>query len=187
MFQVTNRDDLDQDYKSVVVEANKRFSSQLADDRVVPVAAESDLRGRHAWPSQQFGNLNRNGFGRDPNDLINAYGRSSVDNTHGVRFAGTWQAPLGITAGLRYSSNRAAVRPDHQRPDYDRASGRARRAARRLRTSRRPPTSGRASTRTSPSAATRRLRLSLDLINLLNSDTPTTWGTTARRLSSAKR
>ena len=60
LFLVTNRGDLDQDYKSVVVEANKRFSSSwqmIASYQWQRNLIYSD--GRLA--RQQFGNLNRNG------------------------------------------------------------------------------------------------------------------------------
>jgi outer membrane receptor protein involved in Fe transport len=172
LFQVTNRDDLDQDYKSVVLEANKRFSSSW--QMIASYQWQRNLiyaDGRLA--RQMFGTLNRNGFGRDPNDLINAYGRSSIDNTHGVRFTGTWQAPLGITAGFRYLFEsgrpwgriinvplRQGVRPVLAEP----------RGAYFL------PAGHQVGARLDKAfslGGDRKLRFSLDLINLLNSDTPT--------------
>lgn len=171
LFQVTNRNDLDQDYRSFVVEANKRFSTSwqmIASYQWQRNLIYSD--GRLA--RQQFGGLNRNGYGRDPNDLTNAYGRSSVDNTHGVRFTGTWQAPLGITAGVRYlfESGRPYGRIINVRlPQGVRPVLAEERGAYFL------PDNHQLGLRVDKAfslGAERRLRFSLDVINLLNSDTP---------------
>ena len=81
VFEVTNRDDLDQDYKAVVVEANKRFSRSWQ-MMTLYTGQRNLIYNRGNMATQGFGNLNRNGFGRDPNDLTNAYGPSC-----GRRFA----------------------------------------------------------------------------------------------------
>jgi hypothetical protein len=101
LYQVTNRNDLDQDYKSFTIEANKRLSSRW------------QLQASYTWQrnlifargtvnSQGFGFLSQRAYGYDPNDLINAYGRSAVDSTNAVRLSGTWQAPFGIHVGATY-------------------------------------------------------------------------------------
>ncbi|MBI1874043.1 MAG: TonB-dependent receptor [Acidobacteria bacterium] len=105
-FQVTNRNDLDQSFKSVVVELNKRFSkawqaigsytwqdSQAFGSGVVTGSTQQD-----------FSSLSPTaGFGRDPNDLINAFGPTATNSTHSVKVSTTYAAPLGIQTGLRYS------------------------------------------------------------------------------------
>jgi outer membrane receptor protein involved in Fe transport len=170
-FLVTNRDDLEQDYKSFVVEANKRFSANW--QMIASYQWQRNLiyaDGRLA--RQQFGGLNRNGYGRDPNDLINAYGRSSVDNTHGVRFTGTWRAPFGITAGMRYLFE--SGRP-HARVINVRLRQGVRRVLAQPRGAYFLPDNHQLGLRIDKAFALggeRRLRFSLDLINLLNVDTP---------------
>jgi len=174
IFQVTNRDDLDQDYKAVVLEANKRFSQ--AWQMMTSYTWQRNLiynRGNMA--TQGFGTLNRNGFGRDPNDLTNAYGRSATDNTHAIRFAGTWAAPYGINLGLRYQYE--SGRPYARIINVRTAQG-----------VRAVIAQGRGDFESLPAlndvrlrldkdfglGGARRVRLSLDLINLLNGDTTTT-------------
>lgn len=101
LFQVTNRDDLDQDYKTVVIEGNKRFSAKwqaLASYQW----ARSLIYAGGGFQSQNFANLSRTGYGRDPNDLVNAYGPSTVESTHSVRATLTYEAPLGVHVGARY-------------------------------------------------------------------------------------
>jgi carboxypeptidase family protein/TonB-dependent receptor-like protein len=174
VFQVTNRDDLDQDYKAVVLEANKRFSQ--AWQMMTSYTWQRNLiynRGNMA--TQGFGALSRNGFGRDPNDLTNAYGPSATNNTHAIRFAGTWAAPYGVNLGFRYQFE----------------SGRPYARVINVRTTqgvRAVIAEGRGNFESLPSlndirlrldkdigfGGARRLRLSLDLINLLNGDTTTT-------------
>jgi hypothetical protein len=101
LFQVTNRNDLDQSYKTVVVEANKRFSTswQLLG---AYQWARSLLHAGGGLQAQNFATLNRNGYGRDPNDLINAFGPSTVEGTHAIRSTLTYEAPYGIHIGVRY-------------------------------------------------------------------------------------
>ena len=174
VFEVTNRDDLDQDYKAVVFEANKRFSQSW--QMMASYTWQRNLiyaRGNMA--TQGNGSLNRNGFGRDPNDLTNAYGRSATDNTHGIRFAGTWAAPWGINLGLRYQF-------ESGRPYARIINARTTQGVRAV------IAEGRGDFDSLPAlndvrvrldkdiglGGPRRIRLSLDLINLLNGDTTTT-------------
>ena len=101
LFEVTNRDDLDQEYKTVVVEANKRFSNhwQL---QASYQWARSLLYAGGGFQSQNFANLSRTGYGRDPNDLINAYGPSTVESSNSFRTTLTYEAPYGVHLGVRY-------------------------------------------------------------------------------------
>lgn len=171
VFLVTNHDDLAQDYKSFVVEANKRFVQNW--QMIASYQWQRNLiyaDGRLA--RQQFGFLNRNGYGRDPNDLINAYGRSSVDNTHGLRLTSTWQAPFGITAGLRYLF-------ESGRPYARRINVRLQQGVRQVLAEPRGafalPNNHQLGLRLDKAfflGGERRLRFSLDVINLLNVDTP---------------
>jgi outer membrane receptor protein involved in Fe transport len=101
LFQVTNRDDLDQDYKTVMFEARKRFSSQWQLQSSYQWARSLIYAGG-GFQAQNFANLNRNGFGRDPNDLVNAYGPSGIESTHSLRASLTYEAPFGIHVGARY-------------------------------------------------------------------------------------
>jgi hypothetical protein len=174
IFQVTNRDDLDQDYKAVVLEANKRFSQSW--QMMTSYTWQRNLiynRGNLA--TQGFGSLNRNGFGRDPNDLTNAYGPSATNNTHGLRFAGTWSAPYGINLGLRYLLESA--RPYARIINVRTTQGvRAVIAEARGDFESLPPLND-IRVRLDKDlnfGGARRIRLSLDLINLLNGDTTTT-------------
>jgi len=173
VFEVTNRDDLDQDYKAVVFEANKRFSQSW--QMMASYTWQRNLiyaRGNMA--TQGNGSLNRNGFGRDPNDLTNAYGRSPTDNTQAIRFAGTWAAPYGINLGLRYQF-------ESGRPYARIINVRTTQGVRAV------IAEGRNDFDSLPAlndirvrldkdiglGGARRVRLSLDLINLLNGDTTT--------------
>jgi hypothetical protein len=104
LFEVTNRDDFRQDYNSFVLSAFKRLSSSW------------QLHGSYQWQqsrglaggglgigSQAFSGLGTGGFGRDPNDLTNAYGRFPSDSTHSAKVNFTFEAPYRINVGLRES------------------------------------------------------------------------------------
>jgi outer membrane receptor protein involved in Fe transport len=104
LFQVTNRDDFDHKYDSFTVQAYKRFSQNW------------QLQGSYQWQkgegytsgnlgigAQAFSGLGPGSFGRDPNDLINAFGRLPTDSTNNVRLSATYQAPKGFHIGARYS------------------------------------------------------------------------------------
>ena len=104
LFQVTIRDDFRQDYNSVVLSAYKRLSSAW------------QLHGSYQWQqfrgyaggglgigSQAFSGLGTGGFGRDPNNLTNAYGRFASDSTHSAKVNFAFEAPFGIHVGLRES------------------------------------------------------------------------------------
>ncbi len=103
LYQLTNRDDFDHSYKSVVIQGNKRWSDGWT------------LNGSYQWQrglgyagggqgagSQSFSSLSPRAFGADPNDLINAYGRLPTDSTHTVKISTAFELPYGITTGIRY-------------------------------------------------------------------------------------
>jgi len=104
LFQVTNRDDFDHKYDSFTVQAYKRFSQNW------------QLHGSYQWQeglgftsgslgigAQSFSGLGPRSFGRDPNDLTNAYGRLPSDSTHNFKLSATYAAPKGFHIGVRYS------------------------------------------------------------------------------------
>src|SRR5262249_41540792 len=170
-----NRNDLDQDYKTVIIEANKRWSA-----RWQAIAsyqwARNLIYATGAFQNQNFANLGPTGYGRDPNDLINGFGPSSVEATHAVRLTTTYEAPWAIHIGVRYFH------------DSGRPYGRIVRV---------PLAQGTRNVLAQPRAmyhleaakdlglrldkdirftANRRLRLSWDLINITNNATPATFG-----------
>ena len=100
----TNRDDFDQSYKSVVFQANKRMSRNWT------------LNGAYQWQrglayadgdigtsSQSFTNQGSGGFGADPNDLTNAFGRMPSDITHSLRITSAVNMPYDVVLGVRYT------------------------------------------------------------------------------------
>ena len=104
-YLITNRRDLTQSYNALILQAYKRWSDgwQLHGSYVWQRALgyASGVLGVQSQDFSSFGS-SRN-FGRDPNDLINAYGRLPTDSTHGVKVSATYQAPHGIQLALRYS------------------------------------------------------------------------------------
>ncbi len=104
LFQVTNRDDFEQDYKSFFIQAYKRFSRnwQLQGSYQWQ-RGEGTGRGTLGVGAQSFSNLDQRSFGRDPNDLINSFGRLYTDSTNNIRLSATYQAPKGFHIGARYS------------------------------------------------------------------------------------
>jgi hypothetical protein len=104
--QVTNRDDLDQSFKAVVFELNKRFSSQWQAQSSYTWQESKAYGGGQVTGStqQDFSSLSATGgYGRDPNDLINAYGPTATNSTHSVKLSTAYVAPWGINIGGRYS------------------------------------------------------------------------------------
>ena len=106
LFQVVNRDDLDQSFKSAVIEVNKRFSASWQ-GLVSYTWQESKAYGSGSVTGstqQDFSSLSSTaGFGRDPNDLVNAFGPTATNSTHAVKLSSTYRAPLDFNLGLRYS------------------------------------------------------------------------------------
>jgi outer membrane receptor protein involved in Fe transport len=106
LFQVINRDDLDQSFKSAVIEVNKRFSNSWQS------LASYTWQNSQAYGSgsvtgstqQDFSNLSSTaGYGRDPNDLVNAFGPTATNSTHSVKLSTTYRARYDFNLGLRYS------------------------------------------------------------------------------------
>lgn len=104
LYMSTNRDDFDQSYKSVVIQANKRFSRNWT------------LNGAYQWQrgfsyagggigvsSQSFRGQGAGGFGADPNDLTNAYGRMPSDATHSFNVTSAINFPYDVVLGARYT------------------------------------------------------------------------------------
>ena len=106
LFTVVDREDLDQEFKSVVVEFNKRFSNN------VQMQSSYTWQDSKAFGSgavtgstqQDFSNLSPTaGYGRDPNDTINAFGPTATNAPHAVKISATYAARWGSQQGGRYS------------------------------------------------------------------------------------
>jgi outer membrane receptor protein involved in Fe transport len=175
LFQVVNRDDLDQSFKSAVIEVNRRFSNAWQS------LASYTWQDSQAYGSgsisgstqQDFSNLSStSGYGRDPNDLVNAFGPTATNSTHSVKASTTYRAPLDFNLGLRYSYE--SGRP-YGRLIIARGLGQGNytllaepRATYAL------PAVNDFQVRLDKDfrfSATQRLRLSLDVLNIFNSDT----------------
>jgi outer membrane receptor protein involved in Fe transport len=105
-FEVVNRTDFDQAFKAFFVQLNKRFSSSWqAQANYTWQDAKAYATGSVTGSTQQdFSSLSSTtGFGRTPNDLINAYGPVPTNSTHSVKLSSTYRAPLDISLGVRYS------------------------------------------------------------------------------------
>jgi outer membrane receptor protein involved in Fe transport len=93
----TNRDDFRQKYDSVVLQAYKRLSKRW------------QLQGSYQWEvSEGFStaavSTTQSGpgtFGADPNQLINAYGRFATDSTHSFRASSTIELPWALQFAIR--------------------------------------------------------------------------------------
>jgi hypothetical protein len=103
---VVNRDDLDQEFKSVVIEFNKRFSDNIQ------IQSSYTWQDSRAYGSgavtgstqQDFSNLSPTaGYGRDPNDTINAFGPTATNAPHAVKISATYALPWSAQLGGRYS------------------------------------------------------------------------------------
>lgn len=106
LFQVVNRDDIDQSFKSVVIEVNKRFSADWQSLASYTWQESKAFGGGSVTGStqQDFSNLSSTaGYGRDPNDLTNAFGPTATNSTHSVKLSSTYRAPYDFNFGLRYS------------------------------------------------------------------------------------
>jgi outer membrane receptor protein involved in Fe transport len=106
LYTVVNRDDLDQEFKAVVIEVNRRFSDNIqAQSSYTWQDSKAYGSGSVTGSTQQdFSNLSPTaGFGRDPNDTINAFGPTATNSTHAVKLSATYAAMWGIQIGGRYS------------------------------------------------------------------------------------
>jgi outer membrane receptor protein involved in Fe transport len=106
LFEVVNRTDFNQDFKSFVFQLNKRFSSKWQ------ALASYTYQNSQAFgvgtisgnTQQDFSGLSSTGgFGRTPNDLVNAYGPTATNSPNSVKLSTTYKAPVDFNLGLRYS------------------------------------------------------------------------------------
>jgi outer membrane receptor protein involved in Fe transport len=104
IFQVVNRNDMDRgSYKAVVLQGYKRWSnSWQMQGSYTWQRTLGYTTGEHGAGAQDFGYLGTGGFGRDPNDLINAFGRLPSDQTHAIRISSSAQLPYDFSLGVRY-------------------------------------------------------------------------------------
>jgi outer membrane receptor protein involved in Fe transport len=106
LFTVVNRGDLDQSFKSVVIEVNRRFSNNIqAQTSYTWQDSKAYGSGAVTGSTQQdFSNLSpTGGYGRDPNDTLNAFGPTATNATHAVKLSATYAAMWGVQVGGRYS------------------------------------------------------------------------------------
>ena len=106
LYTVVNRNDLDQSFKSVVVEFNKRFSDRVqANTSYTWQDSKAFGSGSVSGSTQQdFSSLAPGtGFGRDPNDTLNAFGPTATNSEHAVKLSATYILPWGFHLGGRYS------------------------------------------------------------------------------------
>ena len=113
-------------------------------------------------------------FGADPNQLVNAYGRFPTDSTHSFRASSTIELPWELQFAIRevYESGRPYGRTDHGARPEPGQRDRHRAAARRRSSCRRATTSAIRIGKDLTMSAGQLLRLSLDIQNLFNNDTP---------------
>jgi hypothetical protein len=169
-FTVTNRDDFRQSYDAIIVQANKRYSNRwTAQSSYTWQRSFGYTRGGHGAGAQGFSNLGPNGFGRDPNDVINAYGRLPSDAVHAIKISGAYLAPRGITLGVRYGFNTG--RPYSRQISVRGLSQGVRTVMAEPSGSYRLPTVNDLQVRLEKDfsfATSHRVRLSLDILNILN-------------------
>jgi hypothetical protein len=104
--QVSNREDLDQSFSGVVFELNKRFTDRWQAQSSYTWQDSKAYGGGSVTGStqQDFSGLSATGgYGRDPNDLINAYGPTATNSTHSVKLSLSYAARWGVNLGGRYS------------------------------------------------------------------------------------
>ena len=106
LYTVVNRGDLDQSFKSVVVEFNKRFSDRVqANTSYTWQDSKAFGSGSVTGSTQQdFSSLSPTaGYGRDPNDTLNAFGPTATNAEHAVKLSATYLLPWDFQLGGRYS------------------------------------------------------------------------------------
>ena len=82
-----------QDYDGVIVALNKRYSNKWMMNASVSWSHSTGLNMRSHDTSQQNIVANSGGFGRDPNDLINATGDLQHDKRWVAKFTGGFDLP----------------------------------------------------------------------------------------------
>jgi len=106
LFDVVNRTDFKQDFKAFFIQLNKRFSHEWqAQASYTWQDSQAFAAGVVTGSTQQdFSSLSSTaGFGRTPNDLVNAYGPTPTNSTNSFKLSTTYRAPLDIVIGARYS------------------------------------------------------------------------------------
>jgi outer membrane receptor protein involved in Fe transport len=106
LFEVVNRTDFKQDFKAFFVQLNKRFSKAWQGQAAYTWQnSQAYATGTVTGSTQQdFSSLSSTaGFGRTPNDLINAYGPTPTNSTNSFGLSGTYRAPFDFNLGARYS------------------------------------------------------------------------------------
>ena len=106
LFEVVNRDDFTQDFKAFFVQVNRRFSNAWQGQMSYTWQdSQAYATGTVTGSTQQdFSSLSSTaGFGRTPNDLINAYGPTPTNSTNSWKLSSTYRAPRNVTFGGRYS------------------------------------------------------------------------------------
>ena len=128
LYTVVNRDDLDQSFKSVVVEFNKRFSDRVqANTSYTWQDSKAFGSGSVAGSTQQdFSNLSpASGYGRDPNDTLNAFGPTATNSEHAVKLSATYLLPWDFQPRRALLlRSRPALRAADHRPRHGRRPGR---------------------------------------------------------------
>src|SRR5262249_3415178 len=106
LFEVVNRTDFKQDFKAFFVQLNRRFSNAWQGQvSYTWQDSQAYATGTVTGSTQQdFSSLSSTaGFGRTPNDLINAYGPTPTNSTNSWKLSSTYRAPRDVTFGVRYS------------------------------------------------------------------------------------
>jgi hypothetical protein len=176
LFETVNRNDFQQDYKSVVVQVNKRMSKywqvlgSYQWERVL-----GDGTGSVSLGSQAFSNTGPSGFGRDPNDLTNAYGPLYSSVTHTLKANAAIKLPAGVNLGVQEDFETG--RPYARIITVTGLKQGSRSVIAQARGSYRLPATNELQVRFGKDFGKengRRLRLSVDVYNLFNVDSPIT-------------
>jgi outer membrane receptor protein involved in Fe transport len=170
--QVTNRDDLDGDYKTFILQANKRFSSAWQ------VQASYQWQRAVGWAGNGTGVGSQTGqgtFGADPNQLVNAFGRMATDSTHAVKLNIALQLPGNVHIGAREAFETG--RPYGRTITVRGLSQGSTTILAQSRSSYERPSTNDLQLRVDKDfllGGRRKLRLALDIFNIFNADTPLT-------------
>jgi len=106
LFQVVNRTDFDQNFKSFVFQINRRLANNWqALASYVYQNSQAYGTGTISGNTQQdFSNLSSTaGFGRTPNDLVNAYGPTATNSPNSLKLSTNYNAKWDVNLGMRYS------------------------------------------------------------------------------------
>jgi hypothetical protein len=101
----------DQDYDGVILALNKRYSKKWMMNASVSWGHSTGLNMRAHDTSQQNLTANSGGFGRDPNDLINAKGDLQHDKRWVVKFTGGFDLPWELFFGGYFTWQEGRPRP----------------------------------------------------------------------------